>query len=54
MAENGWLRARTVTGDPDENKALFDKLVREIVKEALNDIVDALRGGLGGRGGDRL
>jgi hypothetical protein len=55
VAENGLVAAPDkLTGDPDENKALFDKLVREIVKEALNDIVDALTasGGAGEIGFD--
>jgi hypothetical protein len=43
VAANGLAAAADkLTGTPSENKALFDKLVREIVKEALNKIVDAL------------
>jgi len=32
----------TMTGTPAENKAVFDRLVREIVKEKLNAVIDAI------------
>ena len=55
VAANGLVASPDkLTGNPDENKALFDKLVREIVKAELNGLIDALiaAGGAGEIGFD--